>query len=151
MEIYYYGCGNDEAGHYFWRPVKSHYRYGIEKVRNDHGTLAWSPQLGTQPKDFKPIVPWGYSVDGSLQPLIRNDQGGSSYAKQGEAKLHHKDGWTAIAFWDNSVDDRPGSTSTFVMEGEYDFDEALAIAKENFPSIFERYSFEVVNITEISL
>ena len=115
----YFGCAR-ESGHYFFDP--DHYVCG--------GTgLRVSP-----PKDF----PWGYEVDGKLQPH-------PGY-KQGQVKLHHKDGWTLIAWWDMTVDKRPASCSAFAVDGkgfEYAFTEMVQFLKENFPQVAERQTVDL--------
>lgn len=63
---------------------------------------------------------------------------------QGKALVHHRDGWTALAFWDRTGDSRGNSCSVFVLEGDLDFDQALAAAGKLFPEVFERIDFEVV-------
>ena len=47
-------------------------------------------------------VPWSYRGDGIERErwFYRGPQ------TQGEALLYHKQGWTAISFWDRSVDER---------------------------------------------
>lgn len=50
-------------------------------------------------------------------------------------------GWTVLAFWDRSIDSRPGSNSAFVVEGEHSTADALQVAKQNFPAVFERFRF----------
>jgi hypothetical protein len=72
-------------------------------------------------------TPWGYGVE-SLAP----ERG------QGQAALHHKAGWTALAVDDFTVDDRPGSKSVFCFPEVLGFDDALSAAREHFPSIVER-------------
>lgn len=130
-KIFYYGCGR-KPGHYFWKPGMIQAR-GEETAPTPHTT-----------QSFPQVVPWGYSVDGKLTPPDeRHADGRLYYAPQGKAALHYKDGWTAISFWDRSVDTRPGSLSTFVMEGTYDYDQAIALARQNFPEVFERFQFEV--------
>lgn len=62
---------------------------------------------------------------------------------QGVVKIHHKDGWTAMAFWDRSVDKRPGSNSVFIAEGIYTFEEMKNIAEKNFLSIWKRLNFKI--------
>jgi hypothetical protein len=79
--------------------------------------------------------PWGDEVDGGLCPAGKQVEGAAS--------LHHEDGWTALAFWDRSVDSRPGSNSVFLIEGEYDFESAVEVAREAFPQIWQRFKFEV--------
>lgn len=78
-------------------------------------------------------VPWGYGVE-KLMPKAQIE---------GEAALHHKDGWTALSFADRSVDARPGSHSTFVFKDVLDFEDALAAAREHYPEVFRRFKFEV--------
>jgi hypothetical protein len=116
---FYFGCGS-EAGHYYWTPG----RHGMAKTRwlsaADHG------------------LPWG-RVDGQLTPRGRE--------VQGEALLHHKDGWTALAFWDRSVDTRGGCNSVFFFDSRLSFEQALADAREHFPQVFARFDFEVVDVT----
>jgi hypothetical protein len=104
----YYFGCFERAGHYMWEPGG-----------------AWGPR--SAPHDF--VSPWGRYPDGILAPKGQS---------QGVAALHHKDGWTAISCWDQSVDSRPGSNSTFLLEGTYTFAEGLELATQFFPSIMSR-------------
>lgn len=45
--------------------------------------------------------------------------------------------------WDNSIDSRPGSHSTFVTEGIYTKEELLEEAKKQWPEVFAHFWFEV--------
>ncbi len=84
-------------------------------------------------------TPWGFAIDGKLCPITEGRQ------REGVASVHHKDGWTALAFWDRSIDSRPGSNSVF-LAGEYlSFDEMVALAKSRFPDVWKRYSFDVTD------
>jgi len=80
-------------------------------------------------------TPWGRSIDGMLAP--------AGPRVQGLATLAHKGGWTALAFWDNTVDQRPGSNSAFLVEGIKTFDEMVAMAKETFPEVWGRFPFKI--------
>lgn len=80
--------------------------------------------------------PWGVQVDTGLCP------GGLEI--EGNALLHHKDGWTALAFWDRSVDKRGKSNSVFLAEGTFDFERMIDLAKEFFPEVMERIKFPIV-------
>lgn len=80
--------------------------------------------------DFLKTNPWGYSVDGTLCPSIDSQSLG----------IHWKDDWTALAFWDRSVDSRPGSNSVFLIEGTHGFDKMKKFIVEKFPSIVERFN-----------
>lgn len=62
---------------------------------------------------------------------------------EGEAKLTHRDGWTALAFWDRSVDKRGNSNSCFVIEGTHTFEEMIELARARFPRVMERFKFEI--------
>ncbi len=79
--------------------------------------------------------PWGLQIDGYLCP--------QDSQVEGRACLHHKDGWTAIAFWDRSVDSRPMSNSAFLAPGTFTFDEMLALAREQRPEIVNRFRFAI--------
>ena len=93
--------------------------------------------------------PWGEwrDVDGTLAPryasLHRYDPGAPH--PEGHAKLHHKDGWTALAFWDYSVDRRGNSNSAFFIEGTHSFDEAVALATKAYPQTWARFNFKVIS------
>lgn len=119
MKVLYFGCWG-RVGHHLWTPQREMLRY--------HDRL---------PSDR---TPWDGQLDGGLPP---RPDGPHSEAPNGQAALHQKDGWTALAFWDNSVDTRGNSHSTFLFEGTCDFDAALASAREQFPTIFARYKFDV--------
>lgn len=102
-----------ESGHYLWTG-------DLERI----GHHQW-PSL----------LPWPVEVvDTGLCPKDRD---------WGSAQVTHKDGWTALSFWDWSVDTRPGSHSTFLFRDVLDFDAALARARELFPTVFARLKFEV--------
>lgn len=82
-------------------------------------------------------MPWGrYGKDGRLPP-----QEGPQI--EGEAMLHHRGGWTALSFWDRSLDTRPGSNSNFFFRGTYSFAESVALARTAFPRVWSRFTFAV--------
>src|SRR4051794_21605890 len=67
---------------------------------------------------------------------------------QGEAWFHvgNVNGvkYMVISFWDNSIDSRPGSHSTFLILGEpLCFNDAIAKCREMFKEVFVRFKFEV--------
>ena len=88
---------------------------------------------GKRSLDFS-VVPWP-KIDGVLCPEYT--------IKEGASKLHHKDGWTALAFWDYSVDKRPGSNSVFFAEGIHGFEHMIQFGKDYFGQIMERFSFTI--------
>lgn len=86
--------------------------------------------------DFGDNNPWKWEVDRRMCP--------SGTQVQGWAALHKRDGWTLISFYDRSVDSRPGSNSSFLAEGNFTFEEMLGIAREYFPRVMSRFTFEIV-------
>lgn len=114
MKAYYFGCVG-QPGHFMHAPDG---KWGRETFR------------------FTQHNPWGTKVDGDLCP--------DGEEVEGHAALHHRDGWTALAFWDRSVDHRNGSCSTFLAEGEHTVEVMLALARERFPKVMARFNFEIV-------
>lgn len=83
-------------------------------------------------------MPWGiYGEDGKLPPQVGPQV-------EGLAATHHLEGWTALSFWDRSVDDRMGCNSNFFLRGTYDFAEAVSLARAAFPHVWARFKFDVV-------
>ena len=120
--LLYFGC-HRESGHFFWVP-------GMNYARDAERTLPWK------------------RVDGVLCPGAGPDPDFPTARMtrpevQGEAALHHKDGWTALAFWDRSVDERGGCNSIFFAEGVYDFEAMKRLAQEHFPEVWKRFRFKV--------
>jgi hypothetical protein len=113
-KMFYFGPW-DEPGHYLF------HEGGLSVFRREG--------LG----DF----PWhehGRDIDGELQPKER---------AQGVALLHHKDGWTALSFWDQSVDTRPGSNSNYFAEGTFTFEEMVEMARTRFAERWNKMNFTV--------
>ena len=74
-----------------------------------------------------------------VKPGVRRDE-----EPQGRARITLVGGWTVLAFWDRTGPDKRGAiNSTFVIEGTHSPHEALALATEYFPQVFERLHFEV--------
>jgi hypothetical protein len=94
---------------------------------HEAGHFLWEPPSHGARKEA--TTPWGRNPDGTLCP--KRGEGG--------ALLHHKDGWTAIAFVDYSVDTRPGSNSAFLAEGIFTFDEMKQLAAQHFPEVWQRF------------
>lgn len=70
--------------------------------------------------DFMYSNPWGLSLD------------------DGFKGLQYKDGWTALAMHDYTVDSRSGSNSVFIAEGNLSEAEMVKLAYEFFPTIAKR-------------
>jgi hypothetical protein len=121
LTIYYFGCIGD-VGHYL------HNQYGSKLYRKEN------------------ISPWqDWELDSKLCPgYIGPYQSGPQI--QGQANLTHKDGWTALSFWDRSVDGSGGSNSSFLVSKTLDFQEAIKLFKEVYPQIWSRFGFEVTEV-----
>jgi len=83
---------------------------------------------GAQRRDLSAAesgLPWE-RVDGELTPKASK--------RQGDAAIHHLDGWTAIAWHDYRIDSRPGSNAAvFLPSPDLTFDEAVVAARSTFP------------------
>lgn len=66
----------------------------------------------------------------------------------GAAALHHVRGWTVLAWWDRSVDTRPGSNSAIFTCGEHDFGSMLRLLNDRFPTVAAR---QLVPITLVGV
>lgn len=79
-----------------------------------------------------PDCPWDrYSIDGKLAPQVRP-------VPRDRFATHHKDGWTAISWWDNTIDARPGSNSTVLIDRTLEPQEALDVARAQLPWLTPR-------------
>ena len=87
-------------------------------------------------RDYKTVHPFGDAIDGEFTPL--------GLVIEGSPALHHTKGWTVLAWWDNSVDGRPGSHATFLAEGTWTFDQMLAEAKAKYPRTMARQRRPIV-------
>lgn len=64
----------------------------------------------------------------------------------GHGSFRHVKGWTVLAIWDRSEDDRGGSHSTYLVEGEISLDEITSLAKHNFQGEWERMIRKTPNL-----
>ena len=87
------------------------------------------------------VTPWGWGVE-RLTPATDE--------RQGHASLHHKDGWTALACQDRTVDHRGNSKSVFCFDAVLTVEEAVQLARHHFPKIVRRVGeIVVVNLDEL--
>jgi len=84
--------------------------------------------------NFTRTNPWGCHVDGQLC---------SKNTTEGLALIYHKGGWTAMSFWDYTIDTRPGSHSTYLAEGTFTFEEMVEMAKSRFAERWSKMAFKV--------
>jgi hypothetical protein len=80
-------------------------------------------------------LPWRH-IDGALA-------GSHPDQPEGLARLHHLDGWTALAFWDRSCDTRFGSNSVIIARGEHSATEMVELFQRAFPVVWERVTRRV--------
>lgn len=91
----------------------------------------------------------GDPIDGCLQPgcvYVHDRWEPRGPQVEGQAVLHHKKGWTALCFWDRSVDSRGGCNSNYFARGTFTFDQMVAMAKERFAVRWNRMKFEVSEV-----
>lgn len=130
--VWFFGC-NEVSGHYLFLSANG---------------------FVSRPNEYPPAgCPWKH-LDGNLAPRsttpTASDKFGSCYGRpttyevpQGHAALHHKDDWTALAFWDRTGDTRGASNSVFLTHDVCDFDEMVRRSREAFPTIWARFPFAV--------
>jgi len=77
---------------------------------------------GCQPSDYG--LPWGWEIDSKLAPRPEVEFHGA---------LHHKDGWSAVSWWDRRGDSRSNSNSAvFIPEPDLTFDEVIERGRAEF-------------------
>lgn len=126
-EVFFFGTDNQSGGHYLFDVWFNSYRGA------SNGPLPWeqidtklAPYIGTEPH--------------------RRSTYDNGRQTQGIAALHHKDGWTALSFWDRSVDERMGCNSNFFWKGTHTFEEMLEQFRKVYPTIVARYPFPIVPV-----
>lgn len=114
---YYFGCADGDLGHY-----------------------AWDAKLFMRTDVPKDVSRWLSGRDGKFPPTyIGEREGVMSHFIVGK---EGKEG-TIVACWDRSMDKRPGSHSTFLIPGVLTKEDAITAARIAFPTVFERFEFEV--------
>ena len=88
------------------------------------GHYMYTPDMRTD-SQFMKINPWGCGID------------------DGFKGLQHKDGWTALARADYTVDTRPGSNSVFLAQGTLTEPQMVELAHQYFPSVAKRIGLRV--------
>jgi len=126
--MFYFGPW-DEAGHYFF---------------DERGSYQSTDSIPRFPFDHEAGKVY---VDGALQPGCPDS--GDRLCRQtrpeieGEAALHHIQGWTALCFWDRSVDERGACNSNYFAEGTFTFDQMVEMAKTRFAHRWDKMNFTV--------
>ena len=93
--------------------------------------------------------PWK-AIDGVLQPhcrirFLRWSTEGPEV--EGEGLVHYREGWTALSFWDRTIDTRGACNSTFFFDVPgLDFEGIVKLAAGTFPDRWERMRFIVKEV-----
>lgn len=126
--MFYFGPWNN-AGHYFFE---------------EHGRKIWEEDIERFPFGH---YPGRIPVDGCLQPgcPAADDRLKRRTRPEivGEANLYHLSGWTALCFWDRSVDTRGACNSNYFAEGTFTFEEMVEMSKTRFAHRWNKMKFEV--------
>lgn len=123
MPVYYFGPLY-ESGHHLYSVD------GYMASREEHDALPWTID----------------ELDGTVQPGRRFENGRwvqRGPETEGEAVIHHKNDWTAMSFWDRTVDTRPGSSSTYIAKGIHTFEKMVEISRFRFPRRWGMMKFKV--------
>lgn len=88
-------------------------------------------------------------LDGTLcwnSPRSERDRYARRDEAEGRAFVTHRGGWTALAFWDRSVDRRGACNSVFFVRGTLTFAQIVRVARHRWPNIWSRFDFPVVEV-----
>jgi hypothetical protein len=129
-ECLYFGCIR-KAGHYLWAK------------NGDHIVEDWQRE-----REIRQV--FGGALDGALCWNGRAERRGHDQRDEteGRAFITHRGGWTALAFWDRSVDKRGACNSVFFAPGELTFEQMVRLARHHWPKVWERFTFAVVEVDE---
>ncbi len=108
--------------------------------RDEPGHGCHCPKTGNFSYYHRPD-PFGSNLDSGYAP--------KDSAVQFRCSLVQKDGWTLIAFWDNTIDKRGKSNAAFVAKGLLSFDEILEKAETSCPRLFEKRFKEKLTLAHI--
>lgn len=116
--VYYFGAWGG-LGHCLWNPDGQPDLVAAKRLpwRDIDGALAGDPAL------MDPRMPLHWSI---------------AHQSEGRVRLHRRDGWTAIAFWDRSCDCRGGSNSALFAKGDFTGKEMLTLFERTFPAVWRR-------------
>lgn len=123
--VWFFGCIGD-SGHYLWSPVSR----------------------GHDSKTLRSVIPWGDGLDGGLCPGAYDRRFPKmpqrDYQPEGYAAVSYRGGWTALAWWDRSVDSRPGSNAAVLVHELATASELLERARVVWPEVFSRLKYQIV-------
>lgn len=133
------------------------YFFGVPKART-YGHAPYDQNLIPLDKEVRRGLPFRFGWDSGgdngdptrwtvSRDLLYDDGEYESYSDQGRARMHWFEGWSILAFWDRTGDHRGGSMSCFLASEILSFDELVAAAREAYPTIWKRFTFDVVDTT----
>ncbi len=115
-----------QFGHGFYKP-------GMKSVGVEAAVTPW----------FDPRYRVGTGVQ-SLDPMRACwDEEREWGDPEGQARFAREDGWTLITLWDRSGDPRRTCSSVFAIQADLADEEALALARMLFPTVFARIEHKV--------
>lgn len=117
--VYFFGCVA-EPGHHL-RDPRGRMRYDIDSIQ-----------------------PFGHDLDSRLAPPGPGSRPGRREEIEGHAALHRRSGWTALSWWDRSVDRRGACNAALVAPGELSAEEILVLGRRWFPLIMARFAYAIV-------
>lgn len=131
IEVFYFGCIGG-PGHFFNAPKRRRAdAYELEREV--------SAALGRG------------GLDGQLcwnSPRSDRDRYNRRDETEGRAFRTCHGGYTAVAFWDRSVDRRGACNSAFIVRGELTFEQVIRAARQAWPKIWARFTFPIVEVDE---
>lgn len=119
MRIYVFGCYAGRPGHV---------------VRKLEGTVLLPVSCGMRTTSIISVI---QRSDGLLPPLDPRE-------RQGRYIRHWIHGFTVLAWWDRSIDTRPGSNAGVWIEGTYSPAETFDIARKHVGMWVSRLPYELV-------
>ena len=126
VDCFYFGCVGG-PGHFFHGPGGTTKLRATEEVvtalfKGIDGKLCWnSPRADRDRYDYRDET-------------------------EGRAFITHSGGWTALAFWDRSVDRRGACNSAFFVQGTLTFAQIVRVARHRWPKLWARFAFPVVEV-----
>lgn len=115
--LYFGAWSSDQVGHYLYQP-------GGDRSSRTERYLPFRATI----------------LDAGLLPQ-------SGEATEGLFRRNVINGWTVLSFWDRSADNRPGSNSSFLIEGDVSAADGLDAARKAFPECFARFEFDLRQAT----
>jgi hypothetical protein len=89
--------------------------------------------------------PFTSHIDGKYPPKTKDIR-----ENEKESSITHEQGWTILAMWDRSVDERYGSNAAFLIEGTYTKEQMWQIAKIYYKQIVNRLKAAPLELESIN-